>query len=193
MFAYKIHHYLLVLLICTFDLKSHELRPVPWLTEEAIVFLENFCRNNANAKILEFGCGASTIWLSKKTTNLVSIEHNEEWYNFIINALHKNVDCKKVDLKLLPRPYGRICEIFPDYYFDLILIDGRDRVTCTKCSIKKLKKGGVLMLDNSERAWYRPIYHLLQEWQYYETEQSQPDMCGFWYKNWKTSWWIKPY
>lgn len=40
--------------------------------------------------------------------------------------------------------------------FDVILIDGRDRVRCTIASIPLLKKGGVLLIHDF---WNRPKYH----------------------------------
>ena len=66
-----------------------DIRPVPWLTEEAIIFLEEFIEENPSAKILEFGSGASTIWFAKKNVELFSVEHNPDWYNLISNILKK--------------------------------------------------------------------------------------------------------
>lgn len=40
---------------------------------------------------------------------------------------------------------------FPNEYFDLILIDGRVRMNCLKNATPKLKVGGVLIFDNSDR------------------------------------------
>lgn len=179
------------LLISTPILSSLNIRTLPWLTEEAIVFLDQFCKNNKDAKILEFGCGASTIWLSKRTNNLITIEHDKIWCDSIANLLN-HVECNTVDLKLIPRPYYSICETFPDNYFDLILVDGRDRVKCIQYAINKVRPGGVLMLDNAERKYYQPAFDMLKDWTLNETEQLIPDQLGFWYQGWKTNWWIKP-
>ena len=54
---------------------AFSLRPVPWLTDEAVAFLDVFCEENPDAKILEFGSGASTLWFAKRTPNLYSDEH----------------------------------------------------------------------------------------------------------------------
>ena len=45
--------------------------------------------------------------------------------------------------------------------FDIIIIDGRDRVNCTKYAIYKLKKEGVIIFDNSDRKAYKDAYDLL--------------------------------
>ena len=38
--------------------------------------------------------------------------------------------------------------------FDIVLIDGRDRVRCAKNAISKLKSGGILIWDDSDRGYY---------------------------------------
>lgn len=164
----------------------------PWLTEKAISFLDEFLNKNPDAKILEFGCGGSTIWFSKKTSKLVSIEHDKEWYNSVKSYIENNAECNQVDMRLIDRPYYGICDQFPDDFFDLILVDGRDRVKCVEKSIRILKKGGVLMLDNAERPWYAHVVTLLHNWQWHKTTQEQPDAYHFWYSGWQTHWWIKP-
>lgn len=39
--------------------------------------------------------------------------------------------------------------------FDVIIVDGRDRVNCVKNAIKNLKESGVIVLDDSERESYK--------------------------------------
>ena len=50
---------------------------------------------------------------------------------------------------------------YPDQQFDVILIDGRERVGCFSNSIDKLKKGGIIVLDDSFRIRYTPIFNIL--------------------------------
>jgi predicted O-methyltransferase YrrM len=50
--------------------------------------------------------------------------------------------------------YVKQIDEFPDEYFDIILIDGRARPSCIKRSVSKVKPGGLLILDNSEREYY---------------------------------------
>lgn len=167
------------------------LRPIPWLTEGSITFLEQYFQEHPDAKVLEFGSGASTVWMAKRTPNLISVDHNPHWHDLV------KQECKArgymgVQLHLRPMPYYGICDEFPQEYFDLILIDGRDRVECIRHSIPRLKKGGILMLDNSERGYYQPGIDLLSEWKNFAHTQTKRDQCGFWYRGWTTSWWIKP-
>ena len=43
---------------------------------------------------------------------------------------------------------------FQDEHFDLILIDGRARPSCIQHSVNKLKRNGLLVLDNADRVYY---------------------------------------
>jgi predicted O-methyltransferase YrrM len=51
-------------------------RPIPSICEGSIEFLETYFEENENPKVLEFGSGASTVWMAKRTTNLYSLEHH---------------------------------------------------------------------------------------------------------------------
>jgi predicted O-methyltransferase YrrM len=186
------------LLIMFFALSSQllnaevDLRRTPWLTEEAINFLENFLLSKPDAKILEFGAGSSTIWFSRKTKNLVSVEHNPDWFARINQILLLSDASSEVDLRLIPRPYYKICEEFPDDFFDLVLVDGRNRNGCILHATRLIKSGGVLMLDNAERHYYKKGLALLKDWKEHRSLQTCPDSEGFFYHGWRTDWFIKP-
>lgn len=61
------------------------------------------------------------------------------------------------------RGYASSVDDLPDRSFDLALIDGRARLACTRHALPKIRPGGVLVLDNSERPTYEPIHALLAE------------------------------
>ena len=184
--------FLILLLLTSLTKCNFDIRPVPWITEQAIIFLESLIGKKSDLRVLEFGCGASTCWLSRRTRNLVSVEHSPEWYEFIKSKIEKDDSCYKVNLIRKDQPYYDVCDDFPDEYFDLIIVDGRNRKGCIVKSIKKLKRGGVLMLDNSERDYYRAAINLMHDWNSVVTVQKRPDSCNFTYPNWSTSWWVKP-
>ena len=45
--------------------------------------------------------------------------------------------------------------------FDIIVVDGRDRVECAKNSLQALKPNGVIIWDNSDRPEYEAGYEFL--------------------------------
>ena len=50
--------------------------------------------------------------------------------------------------------YASQIDAFPDDYFDVVLIDGRARPACIMHSVPKIKTGGLLIVDNSDRKYY---------------------------------------
>ncbi|HEY4655003.1 MAG TPA: class I SAM-dependent methyltransferase, partial [Cyclobacteriaceae bacterium] len=60
--------------------------------------------------------------------------------------------------------YFSFITVFPNGHFDFIFIDGRARIECTLNAIPKLKKGGMLVLDNSDRDRYAPLFKVLEHW-----------------------------
>lgn len=134
---------------------------VPLWAPEAVGKISEFLMGRSKAKILEFGSGGSTIWLSSYDVDLISIEHDQSWFS----ALQSKLEDQKIsNVRLLYRekPYFKIADEFPDHHFDLILVDGRDRNKCIQASLKKVKNGGLLVLDDAQRTRYRTGRNLLE-------------------------------
>lgn len=155
-------------------------RNEPWLPTLAIRYLAKYLDNQMSS-ILEFGSGSSTKWLNDWTgSTLRSIEHEQEYYE--LN--------KQYGTELHQRPYNNVID--NDEPYDVILVDGRDRVKCIKSAIPKLKPEGILILDNSEREYYKEGIDLMKDWNSISFRQGQPDKYGFTYPNWTCTIFIKP-
>jgi len=61
------------------------------------------------------------------------------------------------------RDYVCAVDTFPEGSFDLIVVDGRSRPACIKHAVTKVKPGGHLILDNTERPDYltHKLYYYL--------------------------------
>lgn len=153
----------------------------PWIHDNVVKFLEN--NINKDTKILEFGSGYSTIFFQNYTDNLISIEHNKKWYDKIKQSLNNKVTYILKEIDYISKPCldkkfydsNNINEllnfIVPENYFDIIFVDGIHRVNCVEGTYKYLKKGGILILDDSNRidnpcsdGSYKPVENLLQTW-----------------------------
>ena len=122
-------------------------RPVlPWLGYRAIKYLEKLLQPNWN--MLEWDSGMSTLWFAQRVGSLTSIEDYQPWYNKVQSSLNK-VENVNYHFKAGVGYFN--LDHFPDETFDFILIDGSDRGNCAKNAIKKLKPGGYIYLDNSDK------------------------------------------
>lgn len=133
--------------------------PLPWMTYPAIDFLKS--RIGKEMSIFEYGCGESTLWWSKRVKEVISVEHDRVWYGNIAAKIPENVNLLQIDLEY----GGRYSSIISDYRdcFDIIVIDGRDRVNCARNCLGALKKDGVIIWDNSDREEYNPGYIYLYD------------------------------
>ncbi len=133
-------------------------RPIPWITYAAINFLEK--RIDAAMSVFEYGCGNSTLWWADRVRNVVSCEHDRAWYQRMRALIPANAELHHIDLE----PGGRYAGKIAEYHqaFDIIVIDGRDRVNCGKNCLAALKNNGVIIWDDSDRGDYAEGYdHLL--------------------------------
>lgn len=122
----------------------------PWLTPEAMGFLESVL--TPTSSVLETGAGGSTIWIAKRAGMLVTYEHDRKWYE----AIRRELDRRGIKNALL-----FFCPSYPadgfsldDEIFDVLLVDGRGRVRTIETALNAVRRGGWILLDNSERARY---------------------------------------
>ncbi|MDD1444155.1 hypothetical protein MEO93_28215 [Dolichospermum sp. ST_sed3] len=125
------------------DLDSN---PIPWVAYPFIVFFAE--RLNKNMNIFEFGSGNSTLFYASRVSSVIVVEHDKEWYSNIKKTIPPNVNIHYVDL-VYDGLYSKFINTL-NTKFDIVIVDGRDRVNCIKNSIKNLAENGVIILDNSE-------------------------------------------
>lgn len=152
-----------------------------WITFKAIDFLNRHLNNKH--KVFEYGGGGSTLFFLNRVKEVVTVEHNEEWFTILqqiinkkavnhwkgklIKAEHSNLveppdmanpahysSEDKASQGLNYKSYATAIDAYPDAYFDCVLVDGRSRPACIVHSVPKLKSGGFLVLDNSDREYY---------------------------------------
>lgn len=133
--------------------------PLPWLTYPAIEFLKR--RVNNRMSVFEYGCGNGTLWWAAKVKEVVAVENERSWSDKMRPRIPHNVALYQIDLVYGGEYSRKIGEY--DNIFDVIIIDGRDRINCVKYSLKALKPDGVIIWDNSDRAEYQEGYDLLRK------------------------------
>lgn len=161
-------------------------RKTPWLTEAAIEFLDAYI--SMGMSVLEFGAGASSVWLAGRCVRVATVEHRRKWLELAATGITS--DLWQPLLRELP--YDSVCDQFADESLDLVLVDGRGRVECATAALRLIKPGGILMVDNTERNHYNPIGEMCKTWNVTHATQRQADSEGFLYEGWSTTWWRKP-
>lgn len=146
---------------------------VPWWTYRAIDEIEVWLAARPRpARVFEYGAGASTVWLARRSGEVVSVEH-DPGFAVAMEALLSTVPNATVRLRP-PTPSSHpavpsakeghagldfasyvaaIDEISGD--FDLVVIDGRAREACLERALRRLADGGIVVFDNSRRRRYR--------------------------------------
>jgi len=118
-------------------------------------------RLNNQLALFEYGSGFSTQFYASLVKQVISIEYDEYWLNRLKQQLPQNAEIhhKNADID---GDYCRAITNF-DQQFDIVIIDGRDRVNCIKQSIDKLSPTGVIILDDSERDRYKAAFAFMLE------------------------------
>ena len=120
--------------------------PIPWYTYPAIEYLSQF--DYQNKKVFEFGVGNSSLFWANRAMKVVSVEDNLKWFEKWQNEL------KHPHLSVIWRDEGEIYEnaiLETDEMQDVIIIDGKRRFQCAQSALKRLNKGGIIILDDSDR------------------------------------------
>lgn len=133
--------------------------PIPWMTYSSIDFIKP--RLKSTFDLFEYGCGNSTLFYASLVHTVTSVEHEEDWAELVKKKSPENVTLLTQDLEY-GGDYCKSC-IGQSMKYDIVVIDGRDRVNCVKQVVSSgaLKEDGVIIFDNTDRTCYEEAYLLL--------------------------------
>jgi hypothetical protein len=140
--------------------------PVPWYTYSLIEYLRQF--DLSRARVFEYGSGHSTLFWASRCAEVVSVEHNPEWYECMRGQLPGNAT---LYLKQNANEYASIIKEM-EGVFDIIVIDGEWRLKCAQESLGYLPKSGFLVLDNSD--WFVDTNSYLREQSLFQVDFNGP-------------------
>jgi predicted O-methyltransferase YrrM len=155
----------------------------PWIVPASIGWLRRRIRSDWS--VLELGSGRSTVWLARRAGSVISLEDNEHWYPRTRERL-KELGLSNVDLRLravedFPAEVAQL----PDESFDLVVVDFLEapavtRIDALKPAMKKVRAGGYLVLDDSDRPGYADAFELLAGWRFRKftgVKDEWPEAC----------------
>lgn len=140
---------------------------VPWIPYVAQEFLDSIL--TPDMRVFEWGSGGSTVYFAERVASVVTVEHEHgELQPDLENVTALFIPPEDGELGTDPaKPEHYYSESYPgknfrryasaidDFEpFDLVFVDGRARPSCLRHAKAKVKPGGWLVLDNSDRAYY---------------------------------------
>lgn len=137
---------------------------LPWLP---FVVIEELDRSLTPAsRVFEYGGGGSTMWFSERIGEVVTVEHDREWFDVLVRSVGTHPSCTLIYHSANDdyQAYVDSIKQFPDEHFDIVLVDGRERVRCHQAAMAKVRPGGLLVLDNSDRERYSPTFAAAAAW-----------------------------
>ena len=168
--------------------RTHGLYPLPWMNYHAINYINRSTENFS--RVFEYGSGSSTLYWVGRGAKIVSIEHEPSFFNKLKMQLDRNAVYLLIEPQIetqgeINSPdnpdlyqssgnvgynfenYVKAIDVYPDAHFDIVIVDGRARPSCIKRAIAKIKSGGMLVLDNSDRKYYtQQTSSLLNDWSF---------------------------
>lgn len=118
--------------------------PLPWYTYPAIEYLRQF--DFSACSVFEYGAGNSTRFWASRALSVSAVESDPQW--------HKELSAQLPGVRLYhcaERDDYVGCIAREEASFDVIVIDGRWRRRCALQAPERLRQGGIIVLDNSDR------------------------------------------
>lgn len=140
------------------------------LNKDGLFYFENLLQRKNKIDVLEWGTGKGTKYFTEFLSGIgidytwTGMEHDERWYEQVKQWCGKN---KRVRLVLADKDSEEYLK--PKGKFDLIYVDGRNRVKCLQHAKTILKPGGVVLLHDAQRTRYTEGFRGY-DWRYIGTE-----------------------
>ena len=136
------------------SLKNRFRRPMPWFAWHSFRQLEQEVSERRGGKVLEWGCGASTLWYYQNGMYPTALEHDPDWFRACSSYLQGRADIRLIDLG---PDYSRPQVDLADY--GVIVIDGRQRCECAAfvcegIEAHQIRTGTLIVFDDSNRDRY---------------------------------------
>jgi predicted O-methyltransferase YrrM len=134
---------------------------IPWFSYSAIDFLDNYL--SPEMSVCEYGSGGSTLFFARRVKSVFSIEDNSEWFTKVQTSIREK-GVTNAEITFAPFNFkdptdfenSAYLHSIPDQKFDVIVVDGAEewipvRPTCFHHAEKYIKRGGIIVVDDSWR------------------------------------------
>jgi hypothetical protein len=166
---------------------------LPWLCPGTIAFCQSHLTTAMTA--LEFGSGRSTRWFAARVGNLISVEHNADWYKVVKQQLaetaignvdyrlillnHPEAEPERADYSPVP-DYVAQADLVPDSGLGFAVVDGHYRTHCVRHLVPKIQPGGFLLVDDIN-LWPSPaVLPIPESWRVADDSSNGVKRCIVW-------------
>lgn len=126
---------------------------LPWLPFRLIDELEQIV--GPGSKVFEYGGGGSTLWFLDRGAEVVTVEHHDAWADTLESyASASGWTLLRASAEHEYAEYVAAVDAYPKDHFDVVLVDGRERARCLLAAASRVRPGGMLILDDSDRERY---------------------------------------
>lgn len=133
--------------------------PIPWYTYAALEWLAP--RVKRTDVVFEFGAGYSTVWFGQHAKEVITVEHDREWLEKVrdmvdgnVTLLHRTTPGSEANVEG-DSPYFSSLLTYAPKSFDVVVVDGMERVQCAYAASSRVCDDGIIIFDNSEREPFR--------------------------------------
>jgi hypothetical protein len=143
-------------LFAIYDTKRMVDLDIPWWNVAATREVDRFVQSRAHCRVFEYGAGASTAWLARRTAEVISVEHDAAFVDGFRDLLAPFRNVRLMERPIHKEPHGYVRAIAETAgQFDVVVVDGRYRADCLAAAIPRLKRDGIVLFDDSGRRRYR--------------------------------------
>lgn len=126
----------------------------PWYTNPCMDKIKTW--DLSDKVVWEYGAGASTLWWANKCKFIVSVDHNDEWFDKVVFMLDGIEN--KSNLLMIPTFEGDQSQKRDEYVTicnhvikpNIVVVDGIHRYECAEYAVKVLKPE-ILIIDNHQQ------------------------------------------
>lgn len=133
---------------------------VPWMNHAAIEFLSERLGNDM--RLFEYGSGYSTLYFARLVGQVHSVEYDLGWLATIRKDIPQNATVSFVEYDPANGTYSQSIHASGEQY-DVVVVDGRDRVRCMREAVQAVSPDGVVILGDSQRDKYREAHSYMRE------------------------------
>lgn len=133
--------------------------PIPWITYPSHEYIKK--NLPPSISVFEYGSGNGTLWWASVAKEVISCEHDKEWFQKMSVAIPQNAKIIFAELDI-DGTYSKVILRYKNK-FDIVVIDGRERVACAINCLPSLTDEGVLIFDDSDRDYYADAFNFLHQ------------------------------